>query len=581
MTVQRERHVAPAISSTHPAVRGGSLGLLGAVVAYAVVTDSITAPALFVGLFGAALALIAIPLLQPWRAVRGLLRLLLETGSVALGVAVMAPLLVLSIDVYVERFSLLFAVVMVFVAYTGSRPARMWLGGWTLVVWIVTLWWGGVRTPEILGLHLLGGLLLLGFCARTADALVEAVDVEGRNRREAERRAQLLTNVLRTNALEPAAVLRAVVEGMVDAGFDAVAIREVDHEAGELRLVDGHGTFGQPTLPVLALADAHLSREAMHRGEPVVVDEYDESPAVLHRGIGFRGTMVVPLRTDDGAVAVVIGASLSGRLSSAQIETAILLGEQAGRALDRARALEEDRRTVVQLRRLDLQMQDFVSTASHELRTPLTVLQGIGQTLMKRWDDLDEETRSDLLQRMDTNTERLAAMVRALLDSSALEGGEPVVTAERIALAPTVRGLARRLETLTQHHPVDLEVPDALEVVADPVLFEHVLENLLLNVAHHTPAGTRTRVVAEPAGDRVRITVADDGQGIAPDDLPHVLDRFYRGGAPTERSSGGLGLGLALAAQIVRAHGSLLEVDSEPGVGTTFRFHLRAADVSA
>jgi signal transduction histidine kinase len=107
-------------------------------------------------------------------------------------------------------------------------------------------------------------------------------------------------------------------------------------------------------------------------------------------------------------------------------------------------------------------------------------------------------------------------------------------------------------------------------------LLEHVVENLLTNVAKHTPQGTAVRLSAERVGRRVRIEVRDEGPGIAPEDLPHVLDRFYRGGAPTRRTSSGLGLGLALARQIVGAHGGELTVESAPGAGTVFRFDLPA-----
>jgi signal transduction histidine kinase len=216
--------------------------------------------------------------------------------------------------------------------------------------------------------------------------------------------------------------------------------------------------------------------------------------------------------------------------------------------------------------------QDFISTVSHELRTPLTVIQGLGQTLSRRWDDLEDARRADLLGRIDANAERLTVMVRSLLDTSAMEEGRLDLCPQPLPLRATIVRLLHRLATVTAAHPVELLVADDLEVVVDPGLFEHVIENLLTNVAKHTPQGTRVRVAAVPRDGQVRVEVSDDGPGIAEEDLPHVLDRFFRGGAPTRRTSSGLGLGLALAEQIVRAHGSALEVLSEPGEGTTFRF---------
>jgi signal transduction histidine kinase len=120
-------------------------------------------------------------------------------------------------------------------------------------------------------------------------------------------------------------------------------------------------------------------------------------------------------------------------------------------------------------------------------------------------------------------------------------------------------------------------VDEHLSVFVDGPLFEHIIENLLTNVAKHTPQGTPVTIGADGGDMRVQVYVQDHGPGIDPRDLPHVLDRFYRGGAPTRRETGGLGLGLALAQQIVRAHGSELTVDSEPGVGTTFSFSVPVA----
>jgi signal transduction histidine kinase len=226
---------------------------------------------------------------------------------------------------------------------------------------------------------------------------------------------------------------------------------------------------------------------------------------------------------------------------------------------------------------LDERTQDFVSTASHELRTPLTVIAGIGQTLQLRWEDLDTGRRADLLQRVEANADRLSVMVRSLLDTSALDRGELGMSPGPLLLRPTIVRLLDRLATVTAAHPITVAIEPDVSVFVDGPLFEHVIENLLTNVAKHTPQGTPVIVGADPGETRVHVHVQDRGPGIDPRDLPHVLDRFYRGGAPTRRETSGLGLGLALAQQIVRAHGSELTVDSDPGAGTTFSFSVPRA----
>lgn len=211
------------------------------------------------------------------------------------------------------------------------------------------------------------------------------------------------------------------------------------------------------------------------------------------------------------------------------------------------------------------------------MRTPLTVIAGLGQTLRDRWGDLDVGRRADLLQRVEANADRLSVTVRSLLDTSALDRGELDMPLGPVALRSTIVRLLDRLATVTAAHPITVTIGEDISVFVDGALFEHVIENLLTNVAKRIPQGTSVTIGADRDGSYAHIYVEDQGPGIDPDDLPHPLDRFYRGGAPARRESGGLGLGLALAQQIVRAHGSELMVDSSPDVGTTFRFSVPLA----
>jgi signal transduction histidine kinase len=568
---------------TRPPVTVSSLGNLAvklgvlapslAALGYGIWRGRVADVELFLVVLAAALGLAVVAVIRPWRGERAAeLERTWQVLSGTVGVGLAAPFLTAAVEVDVERFSLLFALVLVVGAYSYPTDLRVPLSVWALAVWGATLWWGGIQDASVLLLHLGGGALVLGTSIRTADALASAIGIEAATRREAEQRAQLLASVLQTNSLRPADVLDAVTGGLVEAGFDAVAIREYDPDVGTLRLVTGAGMEELGLPKELPVERGGLSGIAIETGEPVVVDDYRKHPAAIQPERPLRGVIAVPVTDESGARAVVLGARRDAPVTAVQREAVLLLAEQAGRALSRATAFDGDRRTVAQLRELDVQTQDFISTVSHELRTPLTVIQGLGQTLSRRWDDLEDARRADLLGRIDANAERLTVMVRSLLDTSAMEEGRLDLCPQPLPLRATIVRLLHRLATVTAAHPVELLVADDLEVVVDPGLFEHVIENLLTNVAKHTPQGTRVRVAAVPRDGQVRVEVSDDGPGIAEEDLPHVLDRFFRGGAPTRRTSSGLGLGLALAEQIVRAHGSALEVLSEPGEGTTFRF---------
>lgn len=420
--------------------------------------------------------------------------------------------------------------------------------------WIVALT-GGVVAAVVIG-------MLLVVAAR-----------HDRARSEAEAREQVLLRLLRTDSLQPQEVLEAVVDGLHAAGFDLCTVRLLDEAAGVLRYVAGRGVPGTEVAAEVPLEQGFGGR-VLRTGGPVVVDDYSAMPGALRPDLGFAGVIGVPLGAGQRPTAVLMAARRHEPLTGGQRAIAIELSEQAGRALEQALRYETMAADVAQLQALDARASDFVATVSHELRTPLTVVQGLGQTLAQRWSDLDTEMRVDLAGRLHANVERLASMVASLAETSALQQGDLTVHAEVVDLAALVDRVLHRLATLRAAHPVEVAIAHGVEVVADPRLLEHVFENLLGNVVRHTPQGTAVRVAAEMEADRVEVEVVDAGPGITPQDLPYVLERFYRGGDPTSRPSGGLGLGLALADQVVAAHGGRLEVASEPGAGTTFRFSL-------
>jgi signal transduction histidine kinase len=309
-----------------------------------------------------------------------------------------------------------------------------------------------------------------------------------------------------------------------------------------------------------------------------VLEDLAEDPGALPWAAGMHGVIAAPLRVGAEVAAVLVATRRPPGLGRTQREAVHLLAEEGGAALARARTFTDDAATVDQLRRLDELTHDFVSTVSHELRTPMTVLTGLGRTLDRRWEELSDERRTDLLRRIDANAQRLAAMVSSLIDTSAHDQGRLVAHPEVVAPAELVADVLGRLDTLLSGHVVEVDVTDGEAAVADPGLIAHVLENLLGNAARHTPVGTQVQVTVRRVDGEVEVAVADDGPGIPEADLPHVLERFFRGGTHETRTAGGLGLGLALARQIVAAHGGELVVASRPGEGTRFSFRLPTAD---
>ncbi|HEX5504372.1 MAG TPA: ATP-binding protein [Thermomicrobiales bacterium] len=227
---------------------------------------------------------------------------------------------------------------------------------------------------------------------------------------------------------------------------------------------------------------------------------------------------------------------------------------------------------------LELARRDLIAAVSHDLRTPLASLRAVVEALNDGVlsDPADVRRYYGLLQ---GEVERLSLLVDDLFELARLESG-----ALRLDLAPSpVQELIAETLALMAAQADRRGLRLNSEVVGDPppVLVDgqqitRVLLNLLQNALRHTPADGSVTVRAVPDGAVVRLEVQDTGEGIAPEDLPRVFERFYRGDPARSREAGS-GLGLAIARGIVEAHGGRIWVESAPGAGSRFAFTVPAA----
>jgi two-component system phosphate regulon sensor histidine kinase PhoR len=227
---------------------------------------------------------------------------------------------------------------------------------------------------------------------------------------------------------------------------------------------------------------------------------------------------------------------------------------------------------VTELRRLESLRRDFVANASHELRTPIAAVRSATETL--RGGALDEPDAAvrfvDIIER---NAQRLQSLVEDMLELSKLESNEFKLKRERVELGSVVPIVLALFRERAEKKGVRLaaELPrEATAVVGDARALEHVLSNLVDNAVKYCPRGARIMVRATLEGDRVKLVVADDGPGIAPEHLPRVFERFYRVDAGRSRELGGTGLGLSIVKHMVEAMRGRVSVDSEVGRGSTF-----------
>ncbi|MBI5301902.1 MAG: HAMP domain-containing histidine kinase [Chloroflexi bacterium] len=226
-----------------------------------------------------------------------------------------------------------------------------------------------------------------------------------------------------------------------------------------------------------------------------------------------------------------------------------------------------------ELQRAETLRRNLMADIAHELRTPLTVLQG---NLSAMLDEVYPLDRAEIATLYD-ETRVLARLVNDLRELSLAESGQLPLNVQAVEVAALAQTAVANFQAAAdlQNVRVTCDASDALLARADPDRLAQVFRNLLSNALRHTPSGGAIRVrcsVFDGQPEFVTVSVQDTGDGIAPEDLPRVFDRFYRGDKSRARASGGTGLGLAIAKSLIEAMGGKIGVESERGKGSRFWF---------
>jgi signal transduction histidine kinase len=243
------------------------------------------------------------------------------------------------------------------------------------------------------------------------------------------------------------------------------------------------------------------------------------------------------------------------------------------------RPLTESMTTMLaRLERSFTQQREFLGSAAHELKTPVAVLKSTLQSLLHRPRSSEEYRRGveqslEDLERLENLLQWMLRLARAeQWAHGALRRDLPVIN-----LGATCEEAVERIRPLaeTRHTTLQLNTNGPVMFRADPEDLQLVWVNLLENAVRYSPEGASVEVtVSKNNGGPARVMFQDHGVGIPKADLPHVFERFYRGDPSRARSTGGFGLGLAIAKALVEAYGGAIAVDSEPGVGTRMTVEL-------
>lgn len=323
--------------------------------------------------------------------------------------------------------------------------------------------------------------------------------------------------------------------------------------------------------------------EAVRTGKPVYTESADarlESyPALapLTSITKTQSSACIPLSVG-GTIVGALGLSFerAGPFSDDDREFFISLGRQCVQSLERARLFEAERLARADAERASLMKDDFLATLSHELRTPLNAILGWA-TILAEGTLAGDDLRSGLLT-IERNARAQTKIIEDLLDMSRIISGKVRLEVQTVVLAEILEAAVESVRPAATAKNVRLRSvldPEAGPVNGDPNRLQQVFFNLLTNAIKFTHKGGQVQVFLQRINSQVEITVADSGEGIAAEFLPHVFERFRQADASTTRRHGGLGLGLAIVKQLVELHGGAVRVTSPgEGRGATFTIEL-------
>jgi signal transduction histidine kinase len=251
--------------------------------------------------------------------------------------------------------------------------------------------------------------------------------------------------------------------------------------------------------------------------------------------------------------------------------------DEAHRELDQHRSmlLEREKTARQAAEGLSRAKDEFIATVSHELRTPLNAI--FGWVSMMRSGSLDPSRQAHALEVIDRNTRAQARLIEDLLDMSRVIRGEVRLEMSPLDLAQVIDSVVETLKptAAARHVAVSVRTAAGATVLGDQSRVQQILWNLLSNSLKFTPAGGHVDVTAEIQGDEAVVGVKDDGEGVAPEFLPHMFDRFRQEASDLTRPHAGLGLGLALVRHLTELHGGTVTAESEgKGQGATFTVRL-------
>ena len=427
-----------------------------------------------------------------------------------------------------------------------------------------------------------------GLRARADQELARRQSIEQALRASETRYRALASRTTRLHALT-AALSESVTTEAVARAIVQQATVVVGATAGEVLMAADEGLWPEPSEaaastggvrrfapePGLCEADVLTTRR------PVFVRSWEESQETYWRSASaaadaaYSSSAALPLLVD-GTAAGVLRFDFSVPVNFDEEYQALLVSvaQHCSQALDRARLYETAQRARAEAEAASRLKDDFLSIVSHELRTPLNAV--LGWASMLRKSGADSAIAHRAIQSIHDNATRQAQLIDDLLDLSRISAGRATLDCQEIDLSALIGGVVESLTPVAVSSEVTIRLGPASPafITGDRRRLEQVFFNVLGNALKFTPAGGTIAIEAH-TGDAAEVRISDNGVGIAQEFLPYVFDRFRQADSTSTRSYGGLGLGLAIAKQLVEAHkGTITVASGGPDRGTTFTVRL-------
>jgi PAS domain S-box-containing protein len=320
-------------------------------------------------------------------------------------------------------------------------------------------------------------------------------------------------------------------------------------------------------------------RPAMMKRIPVSLLEgaaRDASQIDVIRSLSLTSFMCVPIATRTGVAGAItfVTAESQREYTDEDLRFATDVAARASLAIENARAYAAANEAA-------RQKDEFLATLSHELRTPLNAV--MGYTRMLRTGEVRPERRARSLEAIERNAEALRRLVEEVLDVARITSGKLRITLDGVDPGGALRDAVAAVSPAAQAKGVNLHtsIDEGVWVRGDRDRLQQVFWNVVQNAVKFTPAGGDVHVELRARGDSVIVRIADTGEGINPDQLPHVFQRFHQARGTLVREHGGLGLGLAIVKDLIELHGGSVRAESAgPGCGAAFTITLPALPAS-